>query len=409
MSPRTERRVLRLGLEDQRATPVLAVPVEVPPGAAGIEVRLVHDRDAATIDLGLEGPDGWRGWSGGARDRFAVGADAATPGYIPGPLEPGTWQVQLGLYRLPLRPLEVTLEITLPPRLEIPPDPLAPVAPQRRRASARQLPAPKGLTWFAGDFHAHSTHSDGELSLDQLAALAASAGLDFLAVTEHNTVSHHPHLAAVGARHDITLLPGQEITTPRGHANAFGDLPAIDFRRDPAHWRDEVAAGGGFLSLDHPLAEHTARQHTLDPLPPALELWHVTWFLDRTATGPWALLARWATDPVLLGGSDYHHDRHGYVPGTPTTWVAAAECTPAALLEAASAGRTAITTLPTPDAPALVRCEDELVAVGAEGTVLRDMDGRARVLRSARTVIPATGRGPYRLESPAGELLAISP
>lgn len=81
-----------LGLEDQLAQPLLPVAVEVPPGTPSLEVRLRHDREAAVIDLGLEGPAGWRGWSGGARDRFVVRHDAATPGYLPGELEPGTWQ-----------------------------------------------------------------------------------------------------------------------------------------------------------------------------------------------------------------------------------------------------------------------------------------------------------------------------
>src|SRR5690625_6690054 len=70
----------------------------------------------------------------------------------------------------------------------------------------------------------HSADSDGEQSVSELATLATGNGLDFLAVTEHNTISHLPHLPRVGARHDITLLPGQEVTTPTGHANAIGDI-----------------------------------------------------------------------------------------------------------------------------------------------------------------------------------------
>ena len=37
-----------------------------------LEVTLCYDRRAALVDLGCEGPAGWRGWSGGARDRFAI-------------------------------------------------------------------------------------------------------------------------------------------------------------------------------------------------------------------------------------------------------------------------------------------------------------------------------------------------
>ena len=78
------------------------------------------------------------------------------------------------------------------------------------------------MHWLAGDFHSHTVHSDGSLSVGGLAALAVSRGLDFLAVTDHNTVSHHPQLAEISARYGITLLPGQEVTTDTGHANVFG-------------------------------------------------------------------------------------------------------------------------------------------------------------------------------------------
>lgn len=400
---------LELGLEQQLEEPLHRVSFEVPPGTESLEVRLVHDRAAATIDLGLEGPAGWRGWSGGARDSFVIRPKDATPGYLAGAPEPGRWEVQLGLYRMPERPLPVTVEILLPAHSPLPPEPLARPRLSTPRASTRQLPAAPGLVWLAGDFHSHSTHSDGEQSLDELAGLAAGHGLDFLAVTEHNTVSHLPHLAGVGARHGITLLPGQEVTTPRGHANALGDIPWVDFRQDPAHWRSEVARHGGLLSINHPLFEDISWQHPLDPLPPAIELWHASWFLARTATAPWAMLAHWPPQTVLLGGSDYHHPRHGHLPGTPTTWVAAEENSPQAILDAARAGRTALTTLPTPDAPALVRREDELIALGADGAVLRDLEGRARRLHGRRVVIRATGRGPYRLETPGGDVLAISP
>ncbi|GAA4376197.1 hypothetical protein [Agromyces bauzanensis] len=89
----------------------------------------------------------------------------------------------LGLYRRPPEPIEVTVTITIPAESAIPPEATAVPRPDTPRASLRTLPAPPGTRWLAGDFHAHSTHSDGEQSLAELAALAAGNGLDFLAVT----------------------------------------------------------------------------------------------------------------------------------------------------------------------------------------------------------------------------------
>lgn len=405
-----EIRTLRFGLEDQLAGEHRSEPFLVPAGTESLEVELSYDRSAALIDLGCESPRGWRGWSGSRRDRFVIRTDRATPGYVSGELEPGEWSVQLGLRRLPVDPIAVSVTITVPADSSIETEPSAPVLDGAARASGRHLPAPDGLTWFAGDMHAHTTHSDGTLSLDQLAARAVVSGLDFLAVTDHNTVSHHPHLGAAAARHDVALLPGQEMTTPRGHANAYGDIGFVDFRRPADLWVQEAAARGGLLSINHPLDRDMCWQHPLRELPAALELWHVTWFLDLTSTAPWALWARWRQDAVLIGGSDFHRPEHGFPPGTPTTWVAAEERSPEALLAAVSAGRTAITRSPDARAPALLRVEDELVAIDAGGTVLSDFDGRRRVLAGDRVTIPLSraGRGPYRLEAPSGEVLAIS-
>jgi hypothetical protein len=79
-------------------------------------------------------------------------------------------------------------------------------------------------------------------------------------------------------------------------------------------------------------------------------------------------------------------------------------------MEAVAAGRTALSWAPGPSAT-LLRVDDELVALEADGTVLVDMDGRRRVLHGDRLRIPVAtvGRGPFRLESATGHLVAISP
>ena len=87
--------------DDRCRSPWQYLPVEVPPGSAALRVELDYDRSGAMLDLGCFGPGGFRGWSGGARSSFVITPGEATPGYLPGELEPGLWQVVLGLYRLP--------------------------------------------------------------------------------------------------------------------------------------------------------------------------------------------------------------------------------------------------------------------------------------------------------------------
>ncbi|WP_454856089.1 CehA/McbA family metallohydrolase [Promicromonospora soli] len=448
-----EERRLRLSVDDQIENRYLEVPFELPAGgASALEVTLAYDRDAAVIDLGCRDPERWRGWSGGARSRFAItqGSAAApgpaaqsplavglaTPGYEPGELVAGQWAVVLGLHGMPADPVDVTVTIATGVDAggveDEPPAPPPPSGGEGPTRLGRDLPAPDGLTWYAGDLHAHTTHSDGTLSIAQLTAAAAGRGLDFLAVTDHNTVSHHPHLAAVGAAYDVCLLPGQEVTTHAGHANAFGDIGWVDFRRPAAQWLSDVEQRGGLLSVNHPIQDDCGWLYPVQT--GFLELWHISWFLDLTATGPWAYLRALggATDtpgapgmlgapdhPVFLGGSDFHTPDHGYPPGTPTTWVAAEDRTPEAILDAVRHGRTAISRFPGPGEPVLVRVGEDLVAIDADGTVLVDAAGRRRRVRGDRVTFPAPpddagadhagpAQGPYRLEAADRTLLAIS-
>ena len=395
----------RWTLEDRAERMLRPVPFEVPAGAGRITVELRYDRRRGVLDLGLLGPDGaFRGWSGGARDGFTVGADRATPGYLPGEPGAGTWQVLLRLHRVPADGLEYEVVARTDGRAPDLPDEVWP--PALARPPRRELPAVDGMRWLAGDLHAHTVHSDGALSIPRLAALAAGQGLDFLAVTDHNTVSHHPHLAEAGRRAGIMLLPGQEVTTDTGHANVFGDTGWIDFRESADHWRRAAEAGGGVLSVNHPVSGDCAWRQPLSAPPRLAELWHHSW-TDRRDGAPLAWARAWCADPagyggiVPVGGSDFHDPAQDRPPGAPTTWLLVEGDD---LLGALAAGRTAVSA--GRDAPLLLRCGEEFLALDADGTVLVGPDGRGTVVRGDRAVLPAAP-GTHRLQTPQNAVLAL--
>ncbi|MGW9123009.1 CehA/McbA family metallohydrolase, partial [Streptomyces sp. NPDC055663] len=82
----------------------------------------------------------------------------------------------------------------------------------------------RGRGWYRGDCHVHSVHSDGELTPQQLTAAARSAGLDFLATTEHNTAAAHG-VWNRPAGDDLLVILGEEVTTRTGHWLALGIRP----------------------------------------------------------------------------------------------------------------------------------------------------------------------------------------
>ncbi len=383
------------------------LPVDVPPGTHALRVALAYDRSQAVLDLGCLGPGGFRGWSGSARRSFVITPEAATPGYLTGPLEPGTWQVMIGICRLSPDGAGYELTVDLadaPGRLAPPAAPAAPpaLAPGHRPAR-RDLPAHPGRRWLAGDLHSHTVHSDGDETVAGLARLAAGQGLDFLAVTDHNTISHHAELRWASSVYGIIMLPGQEVTTNGGHAGALGDVGWVDFREPPDAWLAHTQRHGGLLSVNHPIGGNLSWTLPMRGRPPLAEVWHWSW-LDPRWTTPLAWWLAWDPSAIPVGGSDWHRPGEMTELGRPTTWVECAGDQPADVLDGLRAGRVAISA--RRDGPVLLRMGDELVAAGAEGTTLAGPDGpRARVsrLRQSFPGIP----GYHRLLDDTGATLAL--
>jgi hypothetical protein len=384
-------------LADRLESSLRELPFEVPAGTESVTVRLGYDRSQGVIDLGCGSPEGFRGWSGGARDEYTISRHWATPGYLPGGLRPGTWHVWLRLHRIPPQGLDFTLDVST--ERAAPPEPVVAEPPHRERPPRRDIPEIGGLRWYAGDLHAHTVHSDGGLTIPELAELAHVRGLDFLAVTDHNTVSHHPWLAKAGR--GVTLIPGQEVTTDQGHANVFGDVGWVDFRQPADSWAGHAEREGGLISINHPLSGDCAWLLPIGERPRVAEVWSSGWW-DRRWGAPLAWADAWRDDVVAIGGSDFHRHGSDDLPGAPTTWVLAED--PAAVLDGVRAGRTAVSA--GPDAPLLLRLGDELLALDADGLVLVRPDGTRLLVRGERTLLRAT-EGRHRLETYENEVMAI--
>ncbi len=75
------------------------------------------------------------------------------------------------------------------------------------------------------DLHLHTTASDGRLEPEEIVALAASVGLDVIAITDHDTVDGVARaLAAAQSHNSITVIPGVEINTDvaKGEVHVLG-------------------------------------------------------------------------------------------------------------------------------------------------------------------------------------------
>ncbi len=306
---------------------------EVPPGTGRVHVAYAYDRNGNTVDIGLFDCQGFRGWSGGKRSEFSVAADRATPGYLPGPLPPGQWKVILGLYQVQSEGVTIRLTIDVEPG-----------SATRTTAFPRAFGARGGPGWYRGDLHMHTEHSDGDQTLDELVAYALGHHLQFLGLTEHNTVSHH------GAFSDeVLLIPGEEITTRHGHCNAWGE-PAghwLDFRQPVAALVKEVHELGGLISANHPyaLCKGCVWEYGFDLPLDSVEVWNGAWDpTDEQALELWVGLLKQGRHLPLVGSSDSHKLSEPI--GNPTLHVWAEALSQQAVLDAVKAGRSFVTATP---------------------------------------------------------------
>jgi 3',5'-nucleoside bisphosphate phosphatase len=66
---------------------------------------------------------------------------------------------------------------------------------------------------IAFDLQAHSTHSDGTLPASEVVARAAKAGVELLALSDHDTVSGVSEAIAAGEREGVRVVPAVEISS----------------------------------------------------------------------------------------------------------------------------------------------------------------------------------------------------
>jgi len=368
-----------VSIEDKEEGDFRYLPFPLPAGVQSIHVRYDYGRTSMAaarqgeenvLDLGIFAPglkDGrpnaFRGWSGGARTDFFVGRDDATPGYLPGPLPEGLWHVVLGLYRIAPDGCDYTVTIRLETDSAVKhtssdrdSDGSSGPLSERERGTRPKIDVATepGGQWYVGDLQSHTWHSDANASPNQIARVAMHRGLDYLAVTDHNTISHHPELGRLSTN-GLLLVPGMELTTNYGHANIWGLSRWVDFRHRSAV---EVAQSfadaheqDALVSLNHPFSDCPWTFGFIDGVD-AIEVWQGLWNRGNArAVAWWDELLTSGHRVTGVGGSDRHepaaYDPHfPHQVGTPATAILAENLTTPAILAGIARGNVTIAESP---------------------------------------------------------------
>jgi hypothetical protein len=344
--------------------------VQVPDGTVEIRLRFGWEpRDLGSehlgngVNLSLFGPAGFRGslTPASVGREVTIGETDASLGFLTGPIAPGPWSLVIGAAEILNDGVE-TGELTW--HLEVTAAIAGgdgahraegrPVAPAVVETPAQRAAAGGSAGWYRGDLHSHTTHSDGDITVADRVRGAVDRGQDFLAITDHNTISHFRELDAWPDA--ITRIRGSEVTTFHGHMNCFGLSDVIDWRdasrgSGAARIVEQAHAQGALISINHPSAfgdPWCSGCHwdyalvdfaTID----AIEIWNGRWRMPESdnngALAFWTDLLDAGFRPTAVSGTDSHSAEEDAYIALPMNHVYADDRSEGAILEGIRRGR----------------------------------------------------------------------
>ncbi|TKV29647.1 PHP domain-containing protein [Arthrobacter sp. NamB2] len=124
------------------------------------------------------------------------------------------------------------------------------------------------------DLHTHSNVSDGTEDPDVLIASAAAAGLDAVALTDHDSTAGWDRAGAAATEHGITFVPGMEVSC---RTDTGISVHVLSYLHDPAHvgLLDEIARSREarltraqrmveLMSADFPISWDLVQEHVTE-------------------------------------------------------------------------------------------------------------------------------------------------
>jgi hypothetical protein len=242
-------------------------------------------------------------------------------------------------------------------------------------------PSTQGCTWLAGDLHVHTVYSHDSFGGPQYddedetqeaytagwtvleeGAIAASRGLDYMAISDHNSVRAQSDPGwDLWDSNGLTMVPSYE-NSIGGHAQMLGATKLYDNSPGAPAVAEQLRADGGAFQINHPADQEwedsTGGYEFPGFFPDAVEVWNIgAWIYQPPfpATNDHEYPVRFY-DALLdqgghvaaTGGSDSHWRATTGVQGVgqPTTWVCVTRVSPSAIVEGIRAGRTTISHQP---------------------------------------------------------------
>lgn len=316
----------------------LSVNFQVPEHVESMEISYFYDKDENIVDFGIAGESGeFIGWSGSNRSCIQISPKNSSSGFVCVPVRPGQWQVLLGAYKICSQGVQVDCKVKF---------------------------YMKSLRVFKGDTHIHSCASDGNMTAEELKLLAEKEGLDYLILTDHNNYAQNLRLPTEGK---VTVIPGVEWTTYKGHAGMLGKERA--FWNFISNSKEETEAifrqakeREALIVLNHPFCPYCGWKWGMDSLPwDLIEVWNGALMpqANEKCLKWWDEQLNQGQKIAVTGGSDFHSLEPGRMPAMPCTCIFAESAEAGELLRGLKKGHSFITL--SPQGPLLKVPTDEIL------------------------------------------------
>lgn len=263
-----------------------------------------------------------------------------------------------------------------------------------------------GFRYYRGDPHVHSTFSDGTGTVEEMKAYSDQAGLDFIFITDHDTVRQKRYCQKLR-----NVWWGQEPGAKHHHLGILGLDRKYTPTDDLAHDYHRIEELGGVPFIPHPAGWFPTTRYTkeqmdaldtlgdefaIEVINGANQVFDCFDVTDETALGLWDKHLGQGKRVVGLGASDAHLPD---VMGDVWTGVLAARCDRKVILKALQKGQCFAS-----DGPALALWLDSkgmgeeverrkgLLTLRYECADCRGVD-RVRLVSGGRAVKTIMGRG----------------
>jgi hypothetical protein len=288
------------------------LPFQVPAGTTAVRVKYCWDPGIGpftrhTLDLGLYepraqpgalyGPNEFRGWGGSSHPDVIVSPEGfkseaeyvasprtnvpgkTTRGFMPGPIAPGEWAVELGVAAVITQAQgDADGKVGWRVEIELSSDPSFADEPYEP-AAYDSTPARAVRGWYGGDMHVHAEHSAlGDATMTETFGYAfkplseSGGGLDFITLSDYVVPTAWGEIGRHQPEHPSKLIArSAEVITYRGHTNNHTSATYVDYRTGPIFEREhdgtlvprraarpprelfaDVHAAGGFTQINHP-------------------------------------------------------------------------------------------------------------------------------------------------------------